>query len=88
MEDLLASFNAQDQGPDDPSAQTCQFAPRDFFVTSLIFRQVLSRLPIRVPTKSCQMSFDCPFSSSQIPVRTPPTRSQTLSRKEFDDNSQ
>ena len=47
---------------------------------------MLSRLPIRVSTKSCQMSFDCPFSSPQIPVRTPPTSPQALSRKEFDDN--
>ena len=85
-EELLSSLNSQDQDPDDPSTQDCQCAPRDFFVTSLQFRQVFSRLPIRVSTKPCQMSVDCPFSSLQVPVRTPPTRPQTLSRKEFDDH--
>ena len=83
---LLDSFNTQDQAPDDPSSQDCQCVPRDFFVTSLHFRQVLSWLPILVSTKSCQMSSDCPLSSPQIPVGTPPTSPQALSRKEIDDN--
>ena len=47
---------------------------------------MISRLSIRVSTKPCQMSFDCPFSFPQIPVHTPPTSPQALSRKEVDDN--
>ena len=41
-EELLSSFNTQDQTPDDSSTHDCQCAPRDFFVTSLQFRQVIS----------------------------------------------
>ena len=32
-EELLASFNAQDQAPHDPSTQDCQYDPRHLFIT-------------------------------------------------------
>jgi hypothetical protein len=71
---LTDSFNSQDR----------QCAPCDFVETSLHYRQVLSRLTVRVSTKSCQMSFDYISISLQFPVRTPPTNLQPSSRKEFD----
>ena len=55
--------------------------------TSPHFIQVLSRLPIRVSTESCQLPFDFPSSAHQIPVRTPTTGPQAFSRKEFNDHS-
>ena len=86
-EEVLVSFNVQDQASDDPSVPDRQCAPCDFFATSPHFRQVFSRLSIRVSTESCQMTFDFPSSDHQIPVRTPTTDPQVFSRKEFNDQS-
>jgi hypothetical protein len=85
-EELLASFNTQDEAPDDPSIQDCRCVPLDFLKTPFWFRQVFSRSPLRVSTKPTQMFVVCPFSFLQLPVRIPPTSLQALSRKEFDDN--
>ena len=41
-EELLASFNAQDQA-DDPSTQDCRCVPRDLFKSPVPFRQVFAR---------------------------------------------
>ena len=85
-EELLTSFNSQDQSPDDPYSQDRQCTPCDFVKNPLHCSQVLSRLPVRVSTKSCQMSFDLLSSSLHFPVRTSPASPQASSRKEFDVN--
>ena len=57
MEELSASFNAQDQAPDDFHAQDRQCAPCIFVENSRHCRQVLPRLPTKhdIPHLSLQL---------------------------------
>ena len=100
-DDLGVSFNTQSQTPDIPgissheafsyytsSLQAQSKAPDIQFFSLCVSTEdlLLSGLPLRVSTKPCQVSVDCPFSSPQIPDHIPPTSYQVLSRKGFDDN--
>ncbi len=69
-----------------PTPRIVSFLHVFFVETSLYCRQVFSEWPVRVSTKSCQMSFDYLSGFLQFPVRTPPTSLQASSRKESDVN--
>ena len=84
IEELSVSLNSQDQPPDDPChVQDSQCAPCDWFSTSSPFSQVFPRFPTCLSTDPCQVSFDFPPSSHQIPVHTPITGLHPFSQKEF-----
>jgi hypothetical protein len=81
-EELLASFNAQDQA-DDPSTQACRCVPRDLLKSPVPFSQVFPRSFFKHIFLHLIFQFASQDSVQELPIRNQDSPYQGFWRFEF-----